>query len=279
MARSSRAAAPEFWRDERLPFVEVRSVSAGQGICYGKHFHDTVTIGAIIDGACVYSTGSRQHELVAGDLVVVNPGDVHACEQIGQQPLSYLMLYVDADFVAAQQGGEEEAGAGMDGFRPFATTITDTLYAEFALLHRLLVDPSQELLAKECALHGFLMQLHTTLASGPPDRRDVPRGLARAADFISEHFRDSLKLVDIAEAAELSVPHLIRSFGRHFGMSPHQYLTHRRIQFAQDQLRSGGRIAAVAAEAGFADQAHLQRAFKAQVAATPGQYLRARGGS
>jgi AraC-like DNA-binding protein len=85
-----------------------------------------------------------------------------------------------------------------------------------------------------------------------------------------------MKLDDIGAAARLSVPHLVRSFGRHFGMSPHQYLTHRRIQFAQDQLRAGRAIADVAAEAGFADQAHLQRAFKTLVAATPGQYQGAR---
>lgn len=278
MARSNRASAPEFWRDERLPFVEVRSVSAGQGICYGKHFHETVAIGTIVEGACIYSRGSHQHELVAGDLVVVNPGEVHACAQTGEQPLSYLMLYVDADFVATQQGEDEEATAPGD-FRPFATTITGALFAEFTSLHQSLLDPEQELLAKECSLHAFLMQLHATLASRPADRRDTPRGLALAADFMGEHFRDSMKLADIAAASGLSVPHLIRSFGRHFGMSPHQYLTHRRIQFAQDQLRGGRPIAAVAAEAGFADQAHLQRAFKAQVAATPGQYLRARSRS
>ncbi|MEK1841693.1 MAG: helix-turn-helix domain-containing protein, partial [Pseudomonas sp.] len=40
----------------------------------------------------------------------------------------------------------------------------------------------------------------------------------------------------------------------------------------QEQLRSGKLIADVALEAGFADQAHFQRAFKQHLAATPGQY-------
>ena len=55
-------------------------------------------------------------------------------------------------------------------------------------------------------------------------------------------------------------------------MPPHAYLVNQRVQFAQARLRSGAPIAEVALEAGFADQAHFQRAFKQHLAATPGQY-------
>jgi AraC-like DNA-binding protein len=65
---------------------------------------------------------------------------------------------------------------------------------------------------------------------------------------------------------------LIRAFKQHYGMTPHGYLINRRIQFARNQLRQGHLIADVALEAGFADQAHFQRAFKQYLAATPGHY-------
>jgi AraC-like DNA-binding protein len=55
-------------------------------------------------------------------------------------------------------------------------------------------------------------------------------------------------------------------------MTPHAYLINRRIQYSRAQLRRGTPIAEVALDAGFADQAHLQRTFKRLVAATPGQY-------
>ena len=44
---------------------------------------------------------------------------------------------------------------------------------------------------------------------------------------------------------------------------------------ARAQLRQGRAIAEVAQAAGFADQAHLQRAFKQHLAATPGHYRNA----
>ncbi|WP_349742168.1 helix-turn-helix transcriptional regulator [Roseateles cavernae] len=265
-------ATAEFWRDERLPRVEMRSVRAGHGICYARHFHDTVTIGAIVQGACLHSTEQHKHALTAGTLVVVNPGEIHDCVKVGHQPLSYLMLYVDASLVAAHQGRPDEARPG--GFRPFASTVTGRLFHELAALHGMLVRPDLALLAKDCALHVFLMRLNAALvqSQGPRYHPAPSRKLAMAAEFIHASFQSSLKLEDIGAASGLSVSQLIRSFARQFGMSPHQYLTHRRIQFAKDQLRAGHPIAAVAVDAGFADQAHLQRTFKAQMAATPGQY-------
>ena len=67
-------------------------------------------------------------------------------------------------------------------------------------------------------------------------------------------------------------PHLIRTFKREYAITPHAYIVNCRIEFSRTQLRKGLPIAAVACEAGFADQAHLQRTFKRIVAATPAQY-------
>jgi AraC-like DNA-binding protein len=81
-----------------------------------------------------------------------------------------------------------------------------------------------------------------------------------------------LKLDDICQAAGLSPSYLIRSFQAQYGMTPHAYLVNRRVQYSRARLRRGDGIAEVALDAGFADQAHMQRAFRQHVAATPGQY-------
>jgi AraC-like DNA-binding protein len=55
-------------------------------------------------------------------------------------------------------------------------------------------------------------------------------------------------------------------------LTPHAYQINGRIEYSRALLRQGRAIAEVALEAGFADQAHLQRTFRQWVAATPGQY-------
>jgi AraC-like DNA-binding protein len=64
-------------------------------------------------------------------------------------------------------------------------------------------------------------------------------------------------------------------------MSPHQYLTSRRIDLARRLLLDGVPPALAAAEAGFYDQPHLNRHFRHILGTSPGRYARSgsKGGS
>jgi AraC-like DNA-binding protein len=83
-----------------------------------------------------------------------------------------------------------------------------------------------------------------------------------------------MTLADAAAVLDRSVPHLVRSFTRHHGLSPHAYVLGRRIEAARSRLLAGARPADVAVELGFHDQAHLTRHFRRHTATTPGRYAR-----
>jgi AraC-like DNA-binding protein len=83
-----------------------------------------------------------------------------------------------------------------------------------------------------------------------------------------------MSLESAAAALGRSVPHVIRSFTREFGLSPHAYVTGRRIDMARSLLLQGAAPAEVAAMVGFYDQAHFTRNFKKHTSATPASYAR-----
>jgi AraC-like DNA-binding protein len=62
-------------------------------------------------------------------------------------------------------------------------------------------------------------------------------------------------------------------------MPPHAYLNHLRAGLARRLLDDGLAPAVVAAEPGFADQAHLTRRFKREIGVPPGAYQRERAAS
>ena len=72
---------------------------------------------------------------------------------------------------------------------------------------------------------------------------------------------------------------LLRAFRRETGLPPHAYLNQQRVRLARLLLDRGVAPAAVAAQAGFADQAHLSRHFKRVVGVPPGAYQRERRAS
>lgn len=262
--------APRFWRDDALPFIEARSIEDGRKVCYSRHSHEHFSIGAITHGRSTYINEQHEWQVSAGTVVLMNPGAVHACNPIDDQPWSYVMFYVETPWLTALQ---HELGFSPElDFRAFASTHSDdpTLYSGLVDLYNVLVSDGTELEEKQQTVIRFFTDLHHGL--NPAPIRAINQKLEQAADYIRVHCTDGLKLEDICEAAQLSPSYLIRAFKQHYGMTPHAYLINRRVQYARKQLRQGRLIADVALESGFADQAHLQRAFKQHLAATPGQY-------
>lgn len=263
-------AGSSFWRDASLPFIEARTVTDGRRVCYARHSHETFSVGLIDSGSSTYINGRHHCRIDTGTLVLMNPGDVHACNPIEDQPWAYRMLYVDADWLSELQ---DDLGMEGAGFRCFAPILTrdPQLQAGFRRFHAVLTGNEAEPLQKEAAAVSFFTALHERLGvevAAPVS--DVK--LQRAAEFIADNYQRSLKLDEISHTAGVTPSSLIRAFKKHFGMTPHAYLINRRVQFARAELRRGQPIADVALAAGFADQAHLQRAFKQLLAATPGHY-------
>ena len=84
----------------------------------------------------------------------------------------------------------------------------------------------------------------------------------------------------LAAAEGISEYALIRAYRRRFAITPLQHLMSLRVECACELLSEGAAPADVAAEAGFADQAHLTRVFKQRIGTTPAAYRRmtAKGG-
>ena len=82
-----------------------------------------------------------------------------------------------------------------------------------------------------------------------------------------------ISLQELAGIAGLSTSHFGRAFKQSKGVTPHRYLTQRRVQRAQELL-AGTELAfsEIALAAGFADQSHFCRQFRSVVGTTPSTY-------
>jgi AraC-like DNA-binding protein len=103
---------------------------------------------------------------------------------------------------------------------------------------------------------------------------------------LAEHDRSVSRVEQLAAAAGTSVRTLQRLFDTHVGVSPSFVIRRWRLidaaEAARQALEGGDEWrgwAAVAAELGYADQAHLTRDFRRHLGTSPGEYLaRAAGG-
>jgi AraC family transcriptional regulator len=97
--------------------------------------------------------------------------------------------------------------------------------------------------------------------------------LARAIDVIESNLAINLQLNELAAVACISSYHFARSFKAATGLTPHSYVQSRRITRAKELLaRTRVPIAQIAADVGFASQAHMTDVFREKVGATPARY-------
>jgi AraC-like DNA-binding protein len=132
-----------------------------------------------------------------------------------------------------------------------------------------------DLLAASTPAHRFAI-----LESFLRDRRSSHAAssfvAAAVAQIDREHGR--LRVSEIHEALGVSRKHLTLTFTREIGVAPKSYARIRRFVWTLDQLRQSDSVdwAALAVDAGYADQSHLVRDFRRVAGARPTEFLRAR---
>ncbi|WP_372986704.1 helix-turn-helix domain-containing protein [Marinobacter sp.] len=275
MKTATSNSKPIFWRDAHLPHVELRKVGDGREVCYAPHSHTQWSIGAITGGESTFQYRDNQYRVQAGDLVLMNPEWVHACNPIDNKLWAYLMLYVDTTWLT-----DLRFRAGLLPelrWQDISTaTISDPIWFErYCSLAQCLLEPGHELLEKQSKVVEFLSDLMHELSKQPvATAPKTPGILTDLAHYLDDHAADDVSLDTLCELSGFSPGHLIRAFKQHFGLTPHAYLLNRRVQLGRHELKNGTPIAEAALNSGFSDQPHFQRAFKRLMAATPNQYRR-----
>ncbi len=267
------SSKPMFWRDPRMPYVELRKVDDGRKVCYAPHSHTQWSLGAITEGNSVFRYREDRYQVSAGMLVMMNPHWVHACNPIDNQPWAYLMLHIDANWLT-----ELRFKAGLldaPGWQDIPTAIVSDpeWYAGYCRMAEVLMDPERELLEKQTVIVEYLTALMYELGDRTAEPLPkTPANLQALADYLRDHAAEEVSLDSLCERSGYSPGHLIRAFKHYSGFTPHGYQINCRIQLGQLELKRGKPIAEAALNAGFADQPHFQRTFKKLVAATPNQY-------
>jgi AraC family transcriptional regulator len=102
---------------------------------------------------------------------------------------------------------------------------------------------------------------------------EPPAWLNKVREEIDALLPASVRVRDVARAADVHPVYLARQFRRFLGCSVTEYISARRLQLAADLLAHAGlSLAGAAYDAGYADQSHLTRSFRNSIGLTPRSY-------
>jgi AraC-like DNA-binding protein len=212
-------------------------------------------------------------------VMAFNPDDPHDGHAAVDDGFTYRMVHIGPEFLASL------TGTPLPLFR--SPVIEDpVMAASVRRLHRALTGRASELERYE-RLAGTARLLVRHASGREPARHGADWRVAdgRVAARIRELIQDSagdpgggeLTADDLAAAAGCSRYAAYRAFRQAYGLAPSDYQRELRVRTARRLLTAGVEPALAAAEAGFADQAHLTRWFRRYYGVTPGAYRAAAG--
>jgi len=236
---------------------------------FPNHFHEHYVIGFIESGQRKLSCKNREYIINKGDMVIFNPFDNHACEQLEKKPLDYRCLNINSNIM------EKVAKEMMGGEYVPCFTSPVLVQASYAPLlkevHEMIMNSSVEF-EKEESFYFLMEHLIKECSVKFAESNSADQRLYTVCRYMEENYSIHLTLNDLAEVCGMNKYTLLRSFTRNFGITPYRYLQTIRINEAKKLLERGIKPIDVSMETGFTDQSHFSNFFTEFIGLTPGQY-------
>jgi AraC-like DNA-binding protein len=249
----------------------VQAVEATTRHAFPRHTHQQFGIGVIHRGAQRSASGRGMVEAGPGDVITVNPGEVHDGLPIGEAGRSWRILYFEPEVI---ERAASDIRQGNPGPQELAHPVM-TSPATAQVFDRLF--PAMTAGGPDLALQRDELLL-TLLAGVFGERAEptlVPAAIGRVLELIDDQPTEPATLAELAEEAGLSRFQVLRGVARATGLTPHAYLMQRRIDVARRLIAGGTSLAEAAAASGFADQSHMTRLFVRNYGVSPGAYAAA----
>lgn len=253
----------------------VNVLNVGQSTELWRVYHDTYCIAVVQGGSGRWKYRERHHEIRPGALMLSEPGEVHTTTAV-DSPGSFTSTFIEPSFI------ETQLRANLRGALHFrmAQTTSSPLWRRLAwelrnVTHRYAATQVTEVISDYLLL--ALDELFTTAGEQKPRlEATCPARLLRARDAIIDNYRtspgDRLNVGKLAQELDVSRSWLTNSFKRQFGCSPNELHTLLRVAKVKQLVTAGGKkLATIAVDAGYCDQAQMTREFKAHWRITPGQ--------
>jgi len=258
------------YRDPRPGTVEV-------------HHHDFYEVYLLLGGNVAYWVEGRIVRLQPGDLLFINPMELHRPLPDPDDPVcERFVLWINREFLENLSTEQIPLNGCFDTSAPNHSHWIRPPAADRAVLTAKMGELVRENYSKDfgsaVSAQGIFLQLMVLLnrlASRATARRDgeqLSPLVQNALGYIGENLSGELSLEDLANKLFVSKYHLSHAFSREVGVSVYRYVMLRRLMLARQMLLEGEAAGQVCRSCGFSDYTGFYRAFKSEYGVSPRQF-------
>lgn len=272
--------------DMALPIRIIHDMSLNLENIYRENllsWHEQIEILYFHRGEATVYCGNRAYTVKAGEVIIVNPYEMHQATYKSGSPL-YDCLMIDASLYKTDSPkAEVERYFDLlsDAHVCFNNHIADD--GEFVRCIEAICNEIKnkelmyELSVKSHVYNMLICLFRRHVYRGSPFRQLVENverhdRIKPALELMKSKLAEHISLEELAGACHLSSSHFCRLFRQITGYSPIQYLLDIRLQEAATLLkRTDNSITQIAYEVGFDDVGYFSRKFKEQFGMSPTQ--------
>ena len=237
----------QYYQCEKYPIEFVLSENIDK--CFDCHNHvGHYVISLVMQGEVTVYLESRKLVCHEGDLFTIPPYAVHSVCQ--ERDARLLSMCIGTAFAAE----------------------TDSETAE-VIVRELLNDAVGLGIFGEAQKERLLPFARAVFRGWDKGGKEMDTGIKNLADRITSHPEQELLIETLAADIFVSKYYLIRKFKSSIGMTPHQFCIQNRIRKSQGLLDEEKTVSRIAAEMGFYDQSHFDKAFQRIVGISPSEYV------
>lgn len=244
----------------------------------------------IQEGHCTIVVEGTTYSFQAGEFCLIQPNDLHSLEGTTQTITPYVHLDIfynprrEESFPTVP--GQVELSAfrhllqpRLNGWKnmhvPVKIVPEHPAWFRENLLLMISAWQQRDMLSQLEAQHRATALILSLLKEycPPGERLQTSQSLHWILSYLSLHLAEPISVAELASYAHLSPSHFSRLFRQQFGLAPHQYLLHLRLQHAQSLLlETHLALSQIVEYCGFADVHHFSKVFRKHVGCSPGAY-------
>lgn len=236
------------------------------------HLHRELELVLYRAGETVASADSRRYNLMAGDLFLTFPNQIHSYETVVKEDYSIMILKPDLlpelsdEFDLSVPESAVLAGGAFD----------PQINALFDAIVEICRQPEETVPYRTEKLHGYLLALFAEILSGmnlvglPQDDSGALRSIIF---YCTRHYTGDLSLSVLADKLGLNRYYISHLFSRKLGMRFNDYVNSLRISEAcRMLLNSDDSVTDICFHVGFGTLRTFNRAFIRHTGRTPSEY-------
>ena len=269
-SRDMRQEVVRVTRRANCPGVEL--IEAQDSPRTWSHFNSVFSFGSMHDWQGRLDYRRRNLSLNSGDTFLFDPGEFFYAAPAGGRPGAFRVLEILP--LTLEGLCQAEGRHAPIHFDRAISNATPQLGASLEALQNALLADAEPLELQSHLAALAHAAVGTVLERAPRVfTHAVTKGpCERLREILHSSESTGLSLCDFARQAGVSQFQLLRAFKRRYGLPPHAYALHVRVERGRQMLSRGFSVAQAAAANDFTDQSHFTRHFRRIWQVTPGQY-------